>query len=86
MAEKGRPKGDELQDSKSYPPGDESPRGFFPDLSWSHYRALMRVENEHARSFYELEAAGNRWNKRQLELQRERRLIEERAHREEGDA
>ena len=69
LAEKGRSMGDELQDSKSYPPGDESPRGFFPDLSWSHYRALMRVENEHARSFYELEAAGNRWNKRQLERQ-----------------
>lgn len=31
---------------KSSPPGDELPQGFSPNLSWSHYRALMRVENE----------------------------------------
>ncbi|MCK4623744.1 MAG: DUF1016 family protein, partial [Phycisphaerae bacterium] len=42
---------------------------FHPDLSWSHYRALMRIENEHARSFYELEAARNGWTMRQLERQ-----------------
>jgi len=29
----------------SYPAGSESPSGFHPNLSWSHYRALMRVEN-----------------------------------------
>ena len=29
---------------KSYPAGSESPQGFSPQLSWSHYRALMRVE------------------------------------------
>ncbi|MDY6990535.1 MAG: YhcG family protein, partial [Thermodesulfobacteriota bacterium] len=29
----------------------------------------MRVENEQARSFYEVEAAQNRWNKNQLERQ-----------------
>ncbi len=69
LAGKGRPMGDELRDPKSYLAGDESPKGFLPDLSWSHYRALMRVENEHARSFYELEAARNSWNKRQLERQ-----------------
>ena len=27
------------------PLGSESPLGFHPDLSWSHYRSLMRVEN-----------------------------------------
>jgi predicted nuclease of restriction endonuclease-like (RecB) superfamily len=49
--------------------GGEPRKGFRPDLSWSHYRALMRVENEHARSFYELEAARNGWAVRQLERQ-----------------
>ena len=49
--------------------GVESPAGFHPHLSWSHYRALMRVENEQARQFYEQEAARNHWNKRQLERQ-----------------
>ncbi|MDP1590252.1 MAG: DUF1016 N-terminal domain-containing protein, partial [Prosthecobacter sp.] len=28
---------------KSRPTGDESPQGFSPQLTWSHYRALMRV-------------------------------------------
>ena len=39
---------------KSYPAGGESPSGFHPNLSWSHYRALMRVENNAARQFYEV--------------------------------
>jgi predicted nuclease of restriction endonuclease-like (RecB) superfamily len=30
--------------------------GFHPNLSWSHYRALMRVSDSEARSFYEAEA------------------------------
>ncbi len=30
---------------KHYPLGGESMTGFNPDLSWSHYRALMRIEN-----------------------------------------
>ena len=54
---------------KQHPMGVESATGFHPDLSWSHYRALMRVENEEARQFYEQEAARNRWTKRQLERQ-----------------
>ncbi|MDE0154393.1 MAG: PDDEXK nuclease domain-containing protein [Gammaproteobacteria bacterium] len=54
---------------KHYPMGTEFATGFHPDLSWSHYRALMRVENEEARQFYEQEAARNNWNKRQLERQ-----------------
>ncbi|MCY3688415.1 MAG: PDDEXK nuclease domain-containing protein [Gammaproteobacteria bacterium] len=52
-----------------HPAGAESETGFHPDLSWAHYRALMRVENEEARLFYEQEAARNHWNKRQLERQ-----------------
>jgi len=43
--------------------------GFYPDLGWSHYRALMRVEKRSAREFYEAEASQCGWNKRQLERQ-----------------
>jgi len=43
--------------------------GFAPNLSWSHYRLLMRVENQQARSFYEIEAARSRWSVRQLSRQ-----------------
>ncbi|MCU0287143.1 MAG: PDDEXK nuclease domain-containing protein [Acidobacteria bacterium] len=54
---------------KSYPVGSQSDKGFHPNLSWSHYRALMRVENENARDFYEMEAARCGWSKRDLERQ-----------------
>ena len=37
---------------KSYPPGSQFPSGFSPQLSWSHYRALMRVSRPVAREFY----------------------------------
>ena len=47
--------------------GNESPQGFSPHLSWSHYRALMRVGNDDARRFYESEAAACGWDKRTLE-------------------
>ncbi|HAS84041.1 MAG TPA: DUF1016 domain-containing protein [Verrucomicrobia bacterium] len=53
----------------SYPAGTESPQGFSPQLSWSHYRALMRVENIAARDFYESEAVAGGWDKRTLERQ-----------------
>lgn len=68
VSEEGRSKDDESMQKQ--PPMDvKSASGFHPDLSWSHYRALMRVENEEARQFYEQEAARNNWNKRQLERQ-----------------
>jgi predicted nuclease of restriction endonuclease-like (RecB) superfamily len=54
---------------KSYPSGDELPQGFSPQLSWSHYRALMRVEDWAARGFYEREAIAGGWDKRTLERQ-----------------
>ena len=34
------------------------------ELSWSHYRLLMRVENEKARSFYAEEAVKSAWSVR----------------------
>jgi predicted nuclease of restriction endonuclease-like (RecB) superfamily len=54
---------------KSHQLGDESPQGFSPQLSWSHYRALMRVENVEARNFYERETVAGGWDKRTLERQ-----------------
>lgn len=52
------------------PPGDElTTSSFSPSLGWSHYRALMRVDSEQARSFYEIEAVKNKWSKRELERQ-----------------
>lgn len=68
----GHPPGDELTPQRiSHPAGDlfESGKGFHPNLSWSHYRALMRVENEKARQFYEEEAVAGAWSRRQLERQ-----------------
>jgi predicted nuclease of restriction endonuclease-like (RecB) superfamily len=43
--------------------------GFARNLSWSHYRALMRVKNAAARAFYENEASECGWSKDQLERQ-----------------
>ena len=54
---------------KNYPAGSPSPQGFSPQLSWSHYRALMRVDNLEARDFYEREAVAGAWDKRTLERQ-----------------
>ena len=39
------------------------------ELSWTHYRLLMRVENETARDFYIKEAVECAWSARQLERQ-----------------
>lgn len=39
------------------------------ELSWTHYRLLMRLNHRNARSFYELECAKNRWSTRELERQ-----------------
>lgn len=80
----------------------DAARGFSPNLGWSHYRALMRVENRVERLFYPSEQSGAiaRYSvlhvSRQIfastyvfhlpteqelrrEIERERRLIEERA-------
>lgn len=39
------------------------------ELSWSHYRLLMRIENEEARMFYAKEAVQAGWSVRQLQRQ-----------------
>jgi predicted nuclease of restriction endonuclease-like (RecB) superfamily len=48
---------------------EEAPQYFSPQLSWSHYRALMRVEHREARDFYERETVAGGWDKRTLERQ-----------------
>ena len=40
-----------------------------PNLSWTHYRALIRVKRPEARQFYEIEAEKNHWSSRELERQ-----------------
>ncbi len=37
------------------------------ELSWTHYRLIMRVSDPEARTFYLREAADQRWSTRQLE-------------------
>lgn len=38
-------------------------------LSWSHYRLLMRVNNTEARAYYERECIASKWSVRELERQ-----------------
>ncbi len=47
----------------------ESKKQFSVNLGWIHYRALMRVDRDKARRFYEIEAEKNNWSGRELERQ-----------------
>lgn len=38
-------------------------------LTWTHYRLLLRVEKPEARAFYEIETVNARWSTRELERQ-----------------
>ena len=38
-------------------------------LSWSHYQILMRIDDESARRFYEIETVNQQWSVRQLQRQ-----------------
>lgn len=49
---------------KSWVPGKLN-----PNLSWTHYRTLLRVDKPEARAFYEIEALKNNWGARELERQ-----------------
>ena len=40
-----------------------------PELSWTHYRTLLRVESPQAREWYMEEAASQHWSSRALERQ-----------------
>jgi predicted nuclease of restriction endonuclease-like (RecB) superfamily len=71
----GRPTGAEFAHDELKKPHESDPAGsnfeqcFSPQLSWSHYRALMRVAKPDARDFYEQEAIEGGWDKRSLERQ-----------------
>ena len=45
-------------------------------LSWSHFRVLMRIEEEEKRSFYEIETVKNSWSVRELKRQMDSMLYE----------
>lgn len=53
-----------LQAPAAWQPGE-----LHTSLSWSHYRALLRVGRQQARNFYEIEAAKNAWSVRELSRQ-----------------
>lgn len=56
--------------SKRHPlRGEMTQEGLRPELSWTHYRLLLRVENENAREWYMNEAADQNWSTRQLDRQ-----------------
>jgi predicted nuclease of restriction endonuclease-like (RecB) superfamily len=50
--------------SESWQPGQ-----IHPNLSWTHYRTLLRVDKTEARGCYEIEAVHNNWSARELERQ-----------------
>jgi len=49
--------------------GADFARGFSSRLSWSHYRALLKVHDPAARAFYEIEAEHENWSVPHLERQ-----------------
>lgn len=46
------------------------------ELSWTHYRLLLKVKDEQARQFYEVESINSRWSSRELERQIDSLLYE----------
>jgi len=48
---------------------DWQPGYLYPNLSWTHYRTLLRVDKVEVRAFYEIEALKNNWSARELERQ-----------------
>jgi len=50
--------------AESWQPGQ-----LHPNLSWTHYRTLLRVDKTAARAFYEIEAIKHAWSARELERQ-----------------
>jgi hypothetical protein len=56
--------------------GDGNLHTLRAELSWSHYRILMRVENPETCAFYEMECVENNWSARELERQKGSLLFE----------
>lgn len=56
--------------SPDFPHGQSwQPGRLHPNLSWTHYRTLLRVDKAEARAFYEIEAINSNWAARELERQ-----------------
>src|SRR5437879_3674961 len=53
----------------AFPSKDRILHALRGELSWTHYRMLLSVENSQARDFYETEAAKANWATRDLERQ-----------------
>jgi predicted nuclease of restriction endonuclease-like (RecB) superfamily len=49
---------------------------FNPNITWSHYMMLMRIDNLEERSFYEIEIANNGWSFREFQRQFDSALYE----------
>lgn len=47
--------------------GDWKPGRLSPNLSWTHYRTLMRVARPDARAFYKIEAVKESWSAREFD-------------------
>lgn len=46
------------------------------ELSWTHYRLLLKIDEQSKRSFYEIECANGNWSTRELERQMTSMLFE----------
>ena len=46
-----------------------SPGKLSPNMSWTHYRTMLRVQSVSSRAFYEIESIQNNWSARELERQ-----------------
>ncbi len=60
---------DVLEDMNFVVSESETIQGFSPNLSWSHYRTLTKVENRNERLFYEIEAEKEGWSVPHMERQ-----------------
>ena len=59
----------EIGSSRTARKSSWSPGHLHPNLAWSLYRHLLKVESPEARAFYEIEAIKNNWSARELERQ-----------------
>ena len=58
-----------LEKSKAGPRKSWKPGLLHPNLSWTHYRMLLKLDEINKRAFYEIEAIKNSWSARELERQ-----------------
>lgn len=58
-----------LRHMRNFYSGYQKQDALRPELSWTHYRLLLKVKRNDARTFYMQEAIEGRWNTRTLERQ-----------------